>query len=173
MPSSVPQGLRLELSRAPVIPGKEDEFEQWMQMLNDRYDENLPALPAERAVFEATFRHTEADGSVWIYHLSLMGAGGGGFDESIPIDAEHAAYSRRVKQRGWEELTPKFMLTPNHLREAMTEWGRARYNGVSWPGLLCPVRVSFRCRTGPAGGRWPRRGSGRWPGLPPARRGAR
>jgi hypothetical protein len=124
MPSSVPEGLRLELSRAPVIPGKEDEFEQWMQMLNDRYDENLLALPAERAVFEATFRHTEADGSTWIYHLGLVGAGGGGLDESIPIDADHAAYSRRVKQPGWEELTPKFMLTPNHLRDAMAEWGR-------------------------------------------------
>jgi hypothetical protein len=85
MPSSVPEGLRLELSRAPVIPGKEDEFEQWMQMLNDRYDENLLALPAERAVFEATFRHTEADGSTWIYHLGLMGAGAAVWMSQFPL----------------------------------------------------------------------------------------
>ena len=91
-------------------------------MLNTRYDECLDTLPAERAVFEATFRHEEADGSTWIYHLSLMGQDGAGLDESNPVDAAHGAYTRRVKERGWEELTPKFMLTPSHLREAMVEW---------------------------------------------------
>jgi hypothetical protein len=53
-----------------------------------------------------------------------MGDGGAGLDESIPIDAEHAAFSRRVKEPGWEELEPKFMLTPAHLRDAMVSWGR-------------------------------------------------
>ncbi|TXN28136.1 DUF6176 family protein [Lacisediminihabitans profunda] len=123
MPPTVPDGLRLELSRARIREGQVDEFEEWMRMLNDRYDESLLALPAERAVFEATFRHTEADGSTWIYHLSLMGEGGGGLDESNQIDADHAAFSRRVKEPGWEELEPKFMLTPAHLLEAMTSWG--------------------------------------------------
>lgn len=123
MPQTVPDGLRIELSRARVIEGKEDELAEWMSMLTDRYDECLETLPSERAVFEATFRNTEADGSTWIYHFSLMGEGGGGLDESHPVDAEHAAYSRRVKEAGWEELEPMFMLTPNHLREAMQVWG--------------------------------------------------
>jgi hypothetical protein len=124
MPSSVPDGLRLELSRARIVEGKEDEFEEWMSALNDRYDEMQEGLPAERQVFEATFRSTEADGSTWIYHLSLMGENGGGNDESIPIDALHVRYSRRVKEPGWEELEPKLMLTPDHLRDAMITWGR-------------------------------------------------
>ena len=124
MPSSVPEGLRLELSRAPIVPGKEAEFDEWMQMLNDRYDENLPALPAERAVFEASFQHTDSDGSTWIYHLSLIGEEGGALDETLAIGADHAAYSRRVKQPGWEELIPKFMLTPAPIRDMMTQWGR-------------------------------------------------
>lgn len=88
-------------------------------MLTERYEEHLEALPAERAVFESTFRHREADGSTWMYHLTLMGVGGGGLDESRPADAAHAACSRRVKEPGWEELEPMFMLTPSHLREAM------------------------------------------------------
>ena len=124
MPSSVPAGLRLELSRSRIIVGHEDEFDQWMQLLNDRYDESLACLPAERAAFEATFRHTEADGSTWIYHLSLVGENGGGLDESNAIDADHAEYSRRTKEPGWQELTPKFMLAPAHILEAMTTWGR-------------------------------------------------
>lgn len=124
MPPSVPAGFRLELSRARIVPGKEDEFDEWMSTLNDRYDEMQEGLPNERQVFEATFRSTEADGSVWIYHLSLMGEDGAGNDESIPIDALHVSYSRRVKEPGWEELEPKLMLTPDHLRDAMVQWAR-------------------------------------------------
>lgn len=123
MPLSVPEGLRLELSRAKLLDGKEAEFEKWMNMLHDRYDECVETLPAERAVFEATFRHTEADGSVWMYHFSLMGETGGGLDTSNPVDAEHDAYARRTKERGWEDLTPKFMLAPSHIREVMHHWG--------------------------------------------------
>ena len=124
MPRTVPAGLRLELSRAPLQEGKEKELTEWMSVLSDRYEECVETLPAERSVFEATFRHREADGSMWMYHLQLMGEDGGGLDESNPVDAVHADYNQRVKQRGWEELEPLFMLTPNHLRDAMQEWGR-------------------------------------------------
>lgn len=125
MPSSVPDGLRLELSRAPIVEGREDEFDEWMAVLNDRYPEHEAALSNERQVFEATFKHREADGTLWMYHLSLMGVEGGGLDESLPLDAMHTAYSRRVKEPGWEELTPTFMLTPQHIGEVMAHWGRA------------------------------------------------
>lgn len=124
MPTSVPDGLRLELSRAPIVSGKEDEFEEWMAVLNDRYGEHEVALSNERQVFEATFKHREADGSLWMYHVSLMGTESEGLDESRPLDALHAAYSRSVKQPGWEELTPMFMLTPEHINNVMTQWGR-------------------------------------------------
>jgi hypothetical protein len=124
MPPTVPAGLRLELSRSRIVDGHEAEFDEWMKMLNDRYDESLAAIPAERAVFEATFRHTEGDGTTWIYHLSLVGENGGGLDESHQIGADHAAFSRRVKEPGWEELQPKFMLTPAHILATMTAWGR-------------------------------------------------
>ena len=123
MPATVPPGLRLELSRARVVAGMENELEEWMGMLTARYDECLETLPAERAVFEATFRHREADGSLWIYHVALVGEDGGGFDESNAVDADHAAYSRRVKEPGWKEIEPMFMLTPSHLRAAMQRWG--------------------------------------------------
>ena len=119
----MPSGLRLELSRSRIIEGKDDEFGDWMEMLNDRYDGSLAAISAERSVFEATFRHREADGSLWIYHLSLTGEIGGGLNELHRIDADHAAFSRRVKEPGSEELEPKLMLTPGHILAAMTTWG--------------------------------------------------
>lgn len=125
MPFSVPEGLRLELSRSRIIEGKEEGFEEWMSVLNDRYDECLASIPAQRAVFEATFRHEEADGSTWMYHLSLMGTDGAGLDEDHAIDATHADYSHQVKEPGWEELTPKFMLTPEHIRSAMLSWAKS------------------------------------------------
>lgn len=66
MPLSVPQGMRLELSRSRIASGKEQAFEEWMNMLNSRPDELQQGLSAERAVFEATFRNVEADGSTRI-----------------------------------------------------------------------------------------------------------
>lgn len=122
MPPSVPPGMRLELSRSRIVSGKEPAFEEWMDILNSRPDELQQGISAERAVFEATFRNVEADGSTWIYHVALMGEESGGLDESLPIDAVHAAYSRSVKEPGWEELEPRFMLTPSHLLESMKRW---------------------------------------------------
>lgn len=122
MPPSVPAGLRLELSRSRIREGSDEGFDHWMDELHERYYECLASIPAERAVFEATFKHQEADGSTWIYHLSLMGQGDG-LNEELPIGATHANYSRTVKEPGWEELEPKFMLTPDHLRAAMIQWG--------------------------------------------------
>jgi hypothetical protein len=122
MPSSVPHGMRLELSRAPIKVGQEEVFEEWMTVINDRYGEHEAAVSAERQIFEATFTSTEANGQIWIYHLSLMGIAGEGLDEQLPMGADHAAYSHRAKEPGWEELEPKFMLTPNHLRAVMEQW---------------------------------------------------
>ncbi|WP_235857100.1 DUF6176 family protein [Occultella glacieicola] len=124
MPATVPDGLRLELSRARILPGKEAELGIWMQMLTDRYAECQATLPAERAAFEATFKHTEADGSVWMYHLALLGTDGSGLDTSNPVDAAHEAFARRVKERGWEELTPMFLLAPAPILDALTRFGR-------------------------------------------------
>ena len=122
MPSSVPPGMRLELSRAPVVTGKEGELQEWMDTINDRYPEHQEALSNERQIFEATFRNTEADGSTWIYHLSLMGTESARLDTNLALSAEHAAFSGRVKQPGWEELVPMFMLTPDHIRKQMIHW---------------------------------------------------
>jgi hypothetical protein len=124
MPPSVPSGLRLELSRAPLLDGAEANLDGWMRMLHDRYDECQQTLVTEHAAFEATFRHVEADGSTWMYHLSLIGENGSGLDTSIPVDAEHDAWARRTKQAGWEELQPLFLLAPQHILDALTTWGR-------------------------------------------------
>ncbi|WP_227492617.1 DUF6176 family protein [Brevibacterium sp. CFH 10365] len=128
MPASVPKGMRLELSRSRIRPGQEETFDEWMNMLNSRPDELQESLPAERQLFEATFRHTEADGSTWIYHLSLMGEDGRGNDESIPIDAAHVAYSKQAKEPGWEELEPRFMLAPAQLLASMKRYAESGHD---------------------------------------------
>lgn len=123
MPPSVPAGMQLRLSRAKVVPGQEQEAEAWMDMLNRRYDEAVATLPRERAAFESMFLSREPDGSTWLYHLELFGDSGGGLDpETSDVDREHIEYGRRVKLRGWEELEPKFMLAPDHIREAFERW---------------------------------------------------
>jgi hypothetical protein len=119
MPSSVPTGLRLELARAKIKPGKTARADKWMAMLNDRYDECVATLPGERMAFEAIFRTTDADGQDWIYQLSL-GGDGGTFDEnSGTLDADHAAFSRECKEPGWELLSPELLLTPANVRHAL------------------------------------------------------
>lgn len=122
MPFSVPPGMRLELSRSRVVPGREDEFDEWMDTLNSRYDECEQSLSRQRAAFEATFKHVEIDGTSWIYHLSLVGEGGAGNDLTGDIDATHVEYAKRVKEPGWEELQPKFLLMPNPIKDLMTQW---------------------------------------------------
>jgi len=80
-------------------------------------------LCTQRRSPHSRMHHRQADGSLWIYHLSLTGEIGGGLNESHRIDADHAAFSYRVKEPGWEELELKFMLTPGHILAAMTTWG--------------------------------------------------
>ncbi|NYJ07152.1 DUF6176 family protein [Petropleomorpha daqingensis] len=92
--------------------------------LHQRYEECLDTLSAERMAFEATFRHTDADGTEWLYHLQLSGEDGGGLDLANPVDAEHQAYAMRCKEPGWEELRPVLLLAPRPIRAAMETWAR-------------------------------------------------
>ncbi len=124
MPPSVPPGMRLELSRARLLPGAQDETERWMKMMHDRYDDCLDTLSAERMAFEATFRHTDADGTEWLYHLSLYGEGTSGLDLSNPVNQAHQEYAMRCKEQGWEKMRPVLMLAPRPIRPALEAWGR-------------------------------------------------
>ena len=123
MPPSVPGGMRLELSRAPLLSGAEARFDEWMQMLHDRYDECLATLPQERMGFEATFLHQEADGSWWMYHVQMMGADSPGLVLDNDLDRAHDRFARATKQPGWEELRPRLFLAPEPVRQAIVEAG--------------------------------------------------
>jgi len=91
-------------------------------MLNDRLDECVDTLRRERMALELAFRHTDTDGTEWLYWVSLQGEGGAGNDPDDPLDADHVAYGRQVKEPGWEELTPQLLLAPDHIRTAMVAW---------------------------------------------------
>lgn len=125
MPPTVPPGMRLELSRSKILPGEEATAREWMRTLTERHGECEATLSAERAAFEATFLHVEADGSTWIYHLTLAGEDGCGLDpDARDIDRTHIDYAMRAKMPGWEELEPMLMLTPDHIRASMKRWGQ-------------------------------------------------
>jgi len=120
MPSSVPAGVRIELMRARLMTGKSARTDEWMRMLYDRYDECVTTLAGERVAFETIFRTSEVDGTEWIYHLAVYGEGGGLLDEnSGSLDADHAAFGRECKERGWEILDPQLFIATPLVRAAM------------------------------------------------------
>jgi len=55
-PTSIPPGVRVELSRARIKPGMGGEVDRWMRMLNDRLDECVATLDRERMAVELIFR---------------------------------------------------------------------------------------------------------------------
>ena len=45
--------------------------------------------------------------------------------ERTPLDEEHLAFSRRVKERGHSRIEPQLILIPARVEEALREWLRA------------------------------------------------
>lgn len=120
-PVSIPEGLRVRLLRATVLPGAEAEADRWMAMLNERLDECVATLDRERMAVEIIFRLREGEDD-FLFWVTVKGAGGAGLDESIPIDRDHAAQSRRTKEPGWIEAEPQVLLLPGPVREAVMSW---------------------------------------------------
>ena len=120
-PSTIPEGLHVELSRGKVKPGQSAEADRWMQMLDDRSDECVATLDRERMAIEIIFRLKE-DGEDYLYWVSIFGPGGAGLDLSLPIDRDHDAMGRRVKEPGWVEAEPQVLLLPEPIRKAVLAW---------------------------------------------------
>lgn len=121
VPSSIPAGLRVELSRGKVLPGQSAEADRWLQMLNDRVEECVATLDRERMAVEIVFRLQE-NGEDYLYWVSIFGSGGNGLDPSVPIDRDHDAFARRTKEPGWVEAEPQLLLLPAPVREAVLGW---------------------------------------------------
>jgi hypothetical protein len=122
MPQSVPAGMRLELSRAKLLPNSERIFSDWMGWLHQEYEQLQQGLGVERAVFESTFLHKDEDGTSWIYHLGLIGDDSHGLDTSNPLGAKVQEFAMRSKEGGWEELQPVFLISSPEIMESMKRW---------------------------------------------------
>lgn len=120
-PSSIPEGLVLELSRGTVLPGAGAEADRWMAMLNDRLDECVATLDRERMAVELVFRLRE-DGVDHLYWVAIKGAAGAGLDPDNPLDRDHEAQARRTKEPGWVEAEPQLLLLPDPVRRAVLSW---------------------------------------------------
>ena len=122
MPQSVPAGMRLELSRAKLLPNSEKTISDWMEWLHHEYKQLQQGLGAEKAVFESTFLHNEEDGTRWIYHLGLIGDDSQGLDTSNPLGAKVQEFAMQSKESGWEELRPVFLIASPEIIESMQGW---------------------------------------------------
>ena len=120
-PASIPDGLKVRLLRAKVLPGAGAEADRWMAMLNERLDECVATLDRERMAVEIVLRLREG-GDDYLFWVTVKGASGAGLDEDIPIDRDHAAQSRRTKEPGWTEAQPQVLLLPGPVRDAIMSW---------------------------------------------------
>ena len=122
MPRSLPSGMRLELSRARLLPNSEKKFSEWMVFLHENYSEIQAGLGVEQAIFESTFARIDEDGTRWIYHLSLIGEASMGLNTENPLSAKHNDFAMQCKESGWEELQPVFFLAPREVIQSMSDW---------------------------------------------------
>lgn len=136
-PASIPEGLVVRLLRAKVLPGASAEADRWMAMLDDRVDECVATLDRERMAIEIVFRLREGQDD-YLFWVTVKGADGLGLDESIPIDRDHAAQSRRTKEPGWTEAEPQVLLLPDPVREAVMTWA-VRGQQHAEPGVTTPA----------------------------------
>jgi hypothetical protein len=120
-PSSIPEGLVVELSRGKVLPGAGAEADRWMAMLNDRLDECVATLDDERMAIEIVFRLREGE-EEYLYWLSVHGADGAEMTMERAIDRDHVAQGRRAKEPGWVEAEPQVLLLPDPVRQAVLGW---------------------------------------------------
>ena len=120
-PSTIPDGLRVELSRCKVLPGQSEGADRWMKMLDERSDECIATLDGERMAIEIIFRLKE-DGEDYLFWVSVFGADNGGLDLSVPINRDHDTIARTVKPPGWVEAEPQVLLLPEPVREAVLAW---------------------------------------------------
>jgi hypothetical protein len=120
-PASIPDGLNVRLMRARVLPGASAEADKWMAMLNDRQDECVATLDRERMAIEIVFRLAEGD-EQYLFWVTVKGTSGAGLDESIPIDRDHSAQSRRTKEPGWVTAEPQVLLLPAPVLDAVLSW---------------------------------------------------
>ncbi len=121
-PTSIPEGLVLELSRAKVLPGASHEADRWMQMLDERSEECVATLDRERMAVEMVFRLKE-DGEDYLFWVTIRGDGGASLESSEhAIDHDHIAQARRTKEPGWVEAEPQVLLLPEPVRRAVLAW---------------------------------------------------
>jgi hypothetical protein len=133
-PASIPDGLVVELSRGKVLPGASAEADRWMRMLNDRLDECVATLDAERMAIEIVFRLREGEDE-YLYWVSVHGADGAELDVSNPVDRDHVAQAMRTKEPGWVEAEPQVLLLPDPVRRAVLDWAlRPSVAGTSVAG---------------------------------------
>lgn len=72
MPPLLLLGMRLELSRARLLPNTEEKSSEWMDFLYDNYSEIQAGLGAEQAIFESPFVRNDEDSARWSERIDQL-----------------------------------------------------------------------------------------------------
>jgi hypothetical protein len=118
---ALPYPVSVSLHRVNIIPGKEQEFEEWMEYLRSHHDEAVATLDRERTYFEAMF--TAPDEPHKLYWIEVRGAGGASSKTSpYPIDQKHREYRDATIDRASDlRFVPRNAFAPNFLVDAIRE----------------------------------------------------
>jgi hypothetical protein len=122
-PSSIPNGLTVQLYRGRVRPGRSALVDEWMAMLNDRLDEAVATTARERMGVEIVFRSREGEDE-YLYWVVVRGEGRDVSTSHAPLDVDHLDYDRRCREPDWEVAQPALLLLPDPVRAAVLSWCR-------------------------------------------------
>lgn len=90
----LPDGVRVELSRATVRPGAAAEADRWMALLRERHAECVATLDRERMAVEVVFRSREDDGTEHLWWFALRG------EEGVGLSDQPLLHRRRARGTG-------------------------------------------------------------------------
>lgn len=113
--------MRIELVRFRVKAGKRDCVDEWLSFLNENMDAVEETLEPEQMYVETIFAET-VDGIDYLYWYSVQGENPQPVHESQHwLDKKHLEFWRECIDPDYpgESLTPRVMMTPRRVRDAM------------------------------------------------------
>jgi hypothetical protein len=115
--------MKVELSRFRVKPGKSEQVDAWLKMINDNMDEALQTLEREQMQLEVIFREI-INGEEYLCWFTVEGEGAGSVNTSpFELDHKHIAYHEECIDHdyGRHDAQPQVILVPQKIAQAM-EW---------------------------------------------------
>lgn len=116
-----PRGMRIELTRFRVRPGKEDRAREWIDFLRANPEAFRETLEPERMYVETIFSEV-VDGVTYLSWYSVQGEDAANVnDSSHRLDEKHVEFWRECIDPDYapQDLTPEVHMVPERVEAAM------------------------------------------------------